>query len=109
MIRIFLSLQNQEAIENNHHILKYNYRSRRNYNIEISILKKYLIYNNSILLGEPYMHNSTGLQVCYNRQLPNYTSIMKESVRIEYDLIYLFTKVLPVFKYYIYTSFGISE
>ena len=61
-----------------------------------------------MLTGESSTYNLTNLQSCYDRQLPNFMSIIKESIGIEWASIKLFTKVLPVFKHYIYTSYSIS-
>ena len=68
-----------------------------------------MIYNHIILSDKPHVHNLTDLQACYDRQLPNYASIIEELVGIERSPIKLFTKVLPILKHYIYTGYGISN
>ena len=61
LIRISISNRNQGAIEKDKRVSKCNYGSRRNYNIETAILKKRLIFNNSILIGESSTYNLTDL------------------------------------------------
>ena len=51
----------------------------------------------------------TDLWSYYDCQLLNFTSIIEELISIERQSIKLFTKVLPVFKYFISTGFGISK
>jgi len=67
LIRIFMSNRNQGTIEKDKIISKCNYSSRKNYNIETAILEKRLIFNNSMLSGEPSIYNLTNLQSCYDR------------------------------------------
>jgi len=43
------------------------------------------------------IHNLTNLKSYYNRQLPNFTSIIEESIGIEQEPMRLFTTVLPIF------------
>ena len=52
-----MSNRNQGAIERDKRISKCNYGSRLNYNIEIAILEKHLIFDNSILLGDSSIYN----------------------------------------------------
>ena len=103
-----MSYRNQGKIENDNQISKYNYGSRRNYNIETTILEKRLIFDNSMLTGESSTYNLTDLQSCYNRYLLNFASIIEELIGIERAPIKLFTKVLLVFKHYICTGYSIS-
>ena len=103
-----MSNRNQGAIERDKRISKCNYGSRLNYNIEIAILEKHLIFDNSMLLGDSSIYNLIDLQSCYNRQLPNFTSIIKESIDIQREPIKLFIIVLLVFKHFIYTRYSLS-
>ena len=51
----------------------------------------------------------TNLKVCYDQQLYNIGSIVKESVRIDRNGIKLIAKVLLRMKYHICIGFGISS
>ena len=48
------------------------------------------------------------LKIYYNRQLADLMGIIKEWIRIEQELIILFTSVLPKLKYYINSGYRIS-
>ena len=48
------------------------------------------------------------LQSCYDRQLGEIVVIMQESVRVKRLPIKSFTKLFPIIKHYIYTSYRIS-
>jgi len=74
----------------------------------MAILEKRLIYNNSKIQYEETVHNITDLEACYDRQLANIGSIVKESVSINRKIAQLIAKVIPVFKHYVCTSYGIS-
>ena len=49
------------------------------------------------------------LELCYNRQLPNISSFIKEVAGIKRLVIKLLAKVIPAFKYRIYAVFWISK
>ena len=49
------------------------------------------------------------LQSCYDRQLANIAGILEESVRRDRNAMKLISKVIPNWKYYISTRFGISN
>ena len=109
VIRMYLSGKIEEKIEQDDWFSKANYISRKNYLIETAILKKRLIYNLSKLTRNPTLHNMTDLEACYDRQLPNIASILQESMGVERKAIKLLTKVIPIFKYYICTIYGVSN
>ena len=79
-MRIQLNVDSKELIENNDRFSKANFGSRKNYAIETAILKKRLIYDNSLLEMKETIYNFTDLQSCYNRKLANIGSIIEESV-----------------------------
>ena len=93
--------RNISAIEVDERISKYNYGSRRNYNIEEAILKKRLMYNYSMFNYKPMVYVITDLEAYYDRQLSNICRIVEESLGISRQGIKLIAKVLPVLKYYI--------
>ena len=78
-MRIYLEDEEKEIIESNSRFLKANYGSRRNYSIESALLKKRLIFYNSIASRKKIVHTITDLQSCHNRQLAKISSIVKES------------------------------
>ena len=90
-------------------MVKANYGSRKNYLIETAILEKQLIMDRSLLTMKVTVYNLTNLKSCYNRQLANVGSMVEESVGRNRKAMMLFTKIIPIFKYYIYTGFGISN
>ena len=50
----------------------------------------------------------TNLKACYDRQLSEIQSIVKESIGIERKLMQLIAKVLPIMEHHICTSFRAS-
>ena len=83
-MRIYLKSDNRELIEQDKRFSKANYRSRKNYSIEIAIFEKYLILDSSLILIKPTIYNLTDLQSCCNWQLVNIESIIGESVGRNY-------------------------
>ena len=69
IIRIIVNTQNKNIIELDNQISKYNYSLRMYHLIESTILKKRLVYNNSMLNGNIMIHNMTDLKSSYDRQL----------------------------------------
>ena len=108
MIWRSLCAAENEIIEDNDYFSKANYRSIRNFLIEIAILEKRLILDNSIISMKPTIYNSTDLQSYYDWQLANIGSIIEESAGREWKTMKLFIKIMPNFKHYISTGFGIS-
>ena len=51
----------------------------------------------------------TDLEAYYDRQLPNLISIIEELIGIDRNTIKLITKVLPIMKHSVCTSFGVSK
>jgi len=47
--------------------------------------------------------------VYYDRQLANIESLILESIRIDHKVLTLIAKILPYFKHYACTGFGISS
>ena len=62
-----------------------------------------------MITKQPTTHVITDLVACYDHQLANIESLILESIRIDYKVLILITKILPYFKYYICTRFGISS
>ena len=75
--------QNKFAIEKDDRVLKSNYGSRPEYSIELAILYKRLIYNNSKIINEITVYNMTNLEAFYDRQLAPIESIVEESMGVE--------------------------
>ena len=82
---------------------------RKYYSIESAILEKRLICDYSKLIYIEIVHNLTDIKAWYDHQLENLGSIIEELVSIEHEPIRLFIKVLPRFKYFIYTRYRISK
>ena len=102
-------IKSEKIIENVDRLSKANYRSRKNYSVELVILEKCLIYESSLLSNALSIHNLTNLQSYYNRQLVNIGSIIKESVGKNKKAMKLFIKTMPVWYYYICTGYCISN
>jgi len=109
IMRIYLGDENEELIERDSRFSKANYSSRKNYSIESALLEKRLIFNNSMLSGKETIYTLTDLQSCYDCQLANIGGIIEESVGRDYIAIKLIIKVIPNWRHYIWTGFGISE
>ena len=108
LMRIFIGGRNDENVENDSRISKFNYGSRKSYSIDEALLEKRLMYDTSIRDGQPMIHNISDLKACYDRQLPNIGGIVQESVGVARNPILMFQKVLPIMKHYVCTDFGIS-
>ena len=76
IMRLSMKNRNIEKIEQDKRILKSNFGSRPKYSIEIAILQKRLIYDNSKLTNELIIYNMIDLEACYDRQLANIGSII---------------------------------
>ena len=79
-MRIALGSKEEELIENDDRFSMANYGSRQSYSIELAILEKRLILDNSLNLLNHTIYNFTNLKSCYDRQLLNLGSIVEESV-----------------------------
>ena len=108
-MRIALSAPGQELIENDDRFSKVNFGSRKNYAISTALLQKRLVIDNSIMSSKCTIHAMTDLQSCYDRQLPNVGSIVKESVGHNRNAIILCTKIMPFFEHHASAGFGISD
>ena len=49
------------------------------------------------------------LEACYDRKLPNIGGIVEESVGVNIESIKLITKLLPMCKHFIRTTYGVSK
>ena len=67
LIRIIIRNRTNDNIENDKRLLKYNYRSKRNYSTESALLEKRLICNISKFISLPIMHLLLDLELCYDR------------------------------------------
>ena len=76
MMRIYLLAKEEKIIKKDKRFSKANYGSRKNFSIELAILEKRLILDNSLLITEHMIYTLTDLQSCYDRQLPNLGSII---------------------------------
>ena len=109
IMRIYLGDEDQELIENDNRFSKANYGSRRNYSIETALLEKRLIFDNSMISGKETIYAITDLQACYDRQLAEIGSIVEESAGRNRAAVKLMSKVIPQWRHYIRTGFGISH
>ena len=83
LMRIFVNARNKFRMKRDNQIVKSNYRLRSYYLIENAILEKQLVHDNSMLIGEYNIYNTTNLQVHHNRQLSKIGLIVEESVRVK--------------------------
>ena len=67
IMRIFLNDGDEEKIETDKRFSKANYGSRKNYSIELAILEKRLIFDNSLLINKVNVYAMTDLESCYDR------------------------------------------
>ena len=82
-MRFFLGCRNKGSIKKDPRLSKFNYRSRRFYSIDEAILEKRLIYDISRYNKQLTINVITNFEVCYNQQLCNIGSIVKEFVGID--------------------------
>ena len=108
-MQIALNSSNEELIESNARFSKVNYGSRKNFAITSAILQKRLIMDNSLISMKPTIYTLTDLKLCYDRQLPNISSIVEESVRRNRNKMILYTKIMPKFEHYVSTGYGVSQ
>ena len=109
LMRIFLGDEIEEMIETDSRFSSANYSSRKNYSIESALLEKRLIFDNSMLSGKKTMCTITDMQSCYDRQLAEIGGILEESVGRDRAVMKLISKVIPKWRHYICTGFGISD
>ena len=95
-------------IESDVRFSKANYGSRRNYSIESALLEKRLIFDSSMMSGKKTMYTLTDLQSCYDRQLAEIGGILEESIGKDRSAMKVITKVIPKWRHFICTGFGIS-
>ena len=67
LIWVFIGSRNQNLLEIDSQISKYNYSLRKNYSIKLAILEKRLIYNKSMLSSQESIYNTTNLKSYYNQ------------------------------------------
>ena len=89
-MRIFIGGRNDENIETDDQLSKYNYRSRRYYSINTTILEKILMYDTSVRDRKPILYNILDLKVCYDWQLLNIGYIVQESVGMKREVAKVF-------------------
>ena len=65
-MRIFLILRNQEAIESDKRLPKYNFSLRKNYTIKEAFFKKRLIYDVAMTIQDQAICMVTNLEAYYN-------------------------------------------
>jgi len=95
-----LNEHNKFQIKKDLRVMKYNYGLRLHYSIEDALLKKRLMYDNSLLNGKETIYNMINLKSCYNQQLAEIGLIVHESIRVERLIIILFSRLLLVREYY---------
>ena len=64
---MFLKTKNIVVIENDIRLLKFNFKSRRNYTIKEILLEKKLIHNSVIRVRITIAYEITDLEACYDR------------------------------------------
>ena len=108
-MRIHFQAEQEELIENDSRFSSANYGSRKNYSIETALLQKRLVLDKSLIEMKPTIYNFTDLQSCYDRQLANVGSIVEESVVRNRAAMKLCTRIMPQFKHFISTGYGVSD
>ena len=104
-----MNYRSSENIENNPRLSKFNYGSRKYYSIETTLLEKRLIHDSSMWNNYPIIHNMTDLEACCDRQLPIISGLMQESVEVNRKAIKVISNIIPRFKHFIYTHFGMCK
>lgn len=99
----------QGNIEDDTRISKCNFGSRQGYLVENALLEKRLLYESNLFTEQKIVHTISDLEVCYDRQMPNYACMVGESIGVERSPCILFSKLIPRFTHYLCASFGISS
>ena len=108
MMQIYLKSDKEEMIEKDQCFSKVQYGARKNFSIEIALLEKQLVFDNSLIETKPTIYTLTDLQSCYDWQLLNIGSIVEEAVGRNRYAMKLYTKLIPNFRYYVSTVFWVS-
>ena len=109
LMRIYIGGRNNDNVEEDERLSKFNYGSRTNYSIETAILEKRLMYDVAVRDGKLMLYNISDLKVCYNRQLPNLGCMIQEVVGVNRVASKVFAEVLLIMTYHVYTDFSISK
>jgi len=109
LMRIFLKVRNKGQIERDYRLSKFNFGSRLTYVIDKALLEKRLLFNSAVRNQKQTINTITDLEACYDRQLPNLSGIIEESIGVNQSGIMLIMKVIPIMQHHIYTSFDISN
>ena len=80
--KIVLQLRLGTAIEKDTRISKYYYGTKKDYLIHTKLLKKYILYDNSIYTFQLTMHIIVDLKLHHNRHLVQIRFIVKELTRV---------------------------
>ena len=108
-MRIYIGGRNNDKVEEDKRLSKFNYGSRTNYSIETAILEKRLMYDVVVWDSKPMLHNISDLKACYDRQLPNLGCMIQEAVGVNREASKVFAEVLPIMTHHVCTDFGISK
>ena len=109
IMRMYLNDEKEEIIEKDKRISHSNYGSRKNYSIETALLEKRLVMDNSLITGHVTIYHLTDLKSCYDRQLMNIGGLIEESIGRDRDLMKILTNLIPRWKHYVSTAYGISS
>ena len=66
-MRILIRERNDDNLELDDRLLKFNYGSRKNYSIETALLEKRLMYDLAVRDGRPMIYTISNLKACYDR------------------------------------------
>ena len=107
--RIYVGLRNDNNIEKDDRLSKYNFGSRKHYSIKSALLEKRLIYDTSKYTSEPTIYLLSDLEACYDRQIPSLGGIVEEALGVNRNAIKVICNTVSQFKHFICTGFGISK
>ena len=99
-MRIFLGMRIEENYKNDKRTSNHNYGSRQDYSVESELIEKRLILNLAKREEKQVTCTISDLEACYDIQLPNIGGAFEESMRVNREVIKLFTKVLPRCKHF---------
>ena len=108
LVQIFTGLRNDDNIENDKRLSQHNYRSRKYFSIEATLLEKILLYDTSKYNGKKTMHVLSNLEAFYNRQIPSIGCIVEESLGVNRSAAKVISKTIEAFNYKVCTSFSAS-
>ena len=83
IICTYVGLRNDKNVHKDKWLSNYNFRLRKDYSIESTLLEKRLTHSTSKHSGVPTIHLISDLEACYDRQILAIGRIVEESLGVD--------------------------